>query len=99
MLLVLGRAVSGIGPGAARGLGRVTAQAFAEEGARVVVTDIDEPGGQETLRLVRAVGGEGLFFRSDVGVESDVEAMLKNTVDVWIVRSTTPALSVSHRCR
>jgi NAD(P)-dependent dehydrogenase (short-subunit alcohol dehydrogenase family) len=69
--------------GAARGLGRVTAQAFAREGARVVVTDIDEPGGRETLHLIRATGGDGLFLRADVGVESDVEAMVAKTVEAY----------------
>lgn len=66
--------------GAARGRGRVTAVAFAREGARVVVTDIDEPGGLETLRLLRASGGEGLFLRTDVRRENEVEAMIADTV-------------------
>ena len=47
--------------GAARGLGRVTALAFAREGARVALADIDEAGGRETLDMIRAAGGEGLF--------------------------------------
>jgi NAD(P)-dependent dehydrogenase (short-subunit alcohol dehydrogenase family) len=69
--------------GAARGLGRVTALAFAREGAKVVVTDIDEPGGEGTLRLIQEAGGDGLFIRSDVGVESDVEAMVSKTVEAY----------------
>lgn len=69
--------------GAARGLGRVTARAFAQEGARVVVADIDERGGKETLAALRARGGEGMFLRCDVGVEADVEAMVTRTVEAF----------------
>jgi NAD(P)-dependent dehydrogenase (short-subunit alcohol dehydrogenase family) len=67
--------------GAARGLGRITALAFAREGAKVVFTDIDESGGAETLRMVEQAGGEGMFLRSDVRVERDVEAMVDRTVE------------------
>ncbi len=69
--------------GAARGLGRVTALAFAREDARVIVADIDEPGGQETLALVRAAGADGLFVRAAVRVEADVEAMVAKTVEAY----------------
>jgi NAD(P)-dependent dehydrogenase (short-subunit alcohol dehydrogenase family) len=67
--------------GAARGLGRVTALGFAGEGARVVMTDIDETGGEETLRLLQEGGGQGLFLRSDVRYESDVEEMMAKTIE------------------
>ena len=69
--------------GAARGLGRVTALAFAKEGAKVVVADIDDVGGKESLGLVHDAGAEGLFVRADVGVESDVEAMMAKTVESY----------------
>jgi NAD(P)-dependent dehydrogenase (short-subunit alcohol dehydrogenase family) len=69
--------------GAARGLGRVTALAFAREGARVVLTDIDVAGGEETLDLLRRAGGEGTFLRSDARAESDVEEMVAKTVEAY----------------
>jgi NAD(P)-dependent dehydrogenase (short-subunit alcohol dehydrogenase family) len=69
--------------GAGRGLGRVTASAFAREGARVIVADIDEPSGQETLSLLRAAGGEGRFVPCDVRVESEVAAMVAKTVEAY----------------
>ena len=52
--------------GAASGIGRATALVFADEGAMVVVADVDEPGGNETVRLVRSRGGEADFVGCDV---------------------------------
>ena len=69
--------------GAARGLGRVTALAFAQEGAKVVAADIDESGGEETLQLIRKAGGTGMFLRADVGKEPEVEAMVNKTVEAY----------------
>ncbi|WP_363350757.1 SDR family oxidoreductase [Methylocystis echinoides] len=65
--------------GAARGLGRVTALAFAREGAKVAVADIDEAGGAETLSMIRAAGGAGVFIRADMRIEREVEAMVAET--------------------
>ena len=69
--------------GAARGLGRVTALAFAREGAKVVVTDIDEPGGEGTLRLIHEAGGGRLVYTFGRGGRADVEAMLSKTVEAY----------------
>jgi NAD(P)-dependent dehydrogenase (short-subunit alcohol dehydrogenase family) len=68
--------------GAARGLGRHAAVAFAREGARVVFTDVDEKGGHETLRLVQAVG-EGIFLKSDVSIERDVAHAVNTAVEKY----------------
>lgn len=59
--------------GAASGIGRAVALAYAREGARVVVSDVDEEGGRETVRLVEAAGPgvEAAFVRTDA---SDPEA-------------------------
>ncbi|MFZ9889273.1 MAG: SDR family oxidoreductase [Myxococcota bacterium] len=58
--------------GAASGIGRATAIAFAAEGARVVVVDFDEVGGAGTARDIRARGGESLFVRADVSSGTEV---------------------------
>ena len=59
-----------------RGQGRAIALRLAREGALVVVSDVDEAGGQETLHRIEMAGGSGAFFRADVGNEADVRALL-----------------------
>ncbi len=63
--------------GAATGIGAVTARMFAQEGAGVVVADINEDAGQRTVEEIRERGGEARFVRTDVTKESDVEALIK----------------------
>jgi len=67
--------------GAAKGIGRASALVFAREGAAVVVADIDEAGGHETVELVTGSGGDASFIRTDVSVRSDVHAMVRHAVD------------------
>lgn len=55
--------------GGASGIGQATARLFAENGARVVVADIDEARGQETVSLIRNDGGEAVFVPADVSQE------------------------------
>ena len=69
--------------GAAMGIGRASAQIFAREGAAVVVADIDEPGGRETVDLIARAGGQAAFVRADVSVKADVDAMVKYAVDTF----------------
>jgi len=69
--------------GAAMGIGRASALAFAREGAAVVVADIDEDGGHETVSLVEGNGGQASFVRADVSVKADVAAMVQHAVDTY----------------
>jgi len=65
--------------GAAGGIGRATALAFAREGANVVVSDISEQNVRETARMIEAAGGQALAIRCDVTRAEDVEAALETT--------------------
>jgi len=57
--------------GAAHGMGETEAKMFAKEGAKVVVADVDEAGGQQVVAGIAEVGGEALFVRLDVTNEAD----------------------------
>ena len=59
--------------GGAAGIGRVTSQAFAREGARVAIIDIQRPAGLETVEMIRKAGGEAHFFEADVSKADQVE--------------------------
>jgi len=65
--------VTGSGGG---GSGRAEACRFASEGCLVVVSDIDEAGGLQTLSQIEAGGGAAAYFRADVAVESEVKALI-----------------------
>lgn len=71
---------SGIVTGAASGIGRASAILFAREGARVMVSDMNEEGGKETVRMIKDIGGEAEFFKCNVSVESEVKALVERTV-------------------
>src|SRR3954467_5907686 len=69
--------------GAANGIGRAAALAFACEGASVVVADVSEQGNQETARLVEEAGGRALAIRCDVSLAEDVKVALEKTVETF----------------
>jgi NAD(P)-dependent dehydrogenase (short-subunit alcohol dehydrogenase family) len=79
--LVEGKA--GLVTGAGSGIGRASALAFAREGAKVMVSDINEEAGSETVKLIREAGGEASFFKCDVSDEEQVKALVEATVSTF----------------
>lgn len=66
--------------GAGSGIGRAAALAFADEGARVVVSDVHTSNGEEAVRMIRESGGQADFVAADVSKASDVENLIYQTV-------------------
>jgi NAD(P)-dependent dehydrogenase (short-subunit alcohol dehydrogenase family) len=66
--------------GAGMGMGREAAVLFAEEGARVVVCDINRKAADETVALVEKAGGQAVAAIGDVAVEDDVKKMVEEGV-------------------
>ncbi|MEO8695551.1 MAG: glucose 1-dehydrogenase [Acidimicrobiales bacterium] len=62
--------------GAGGGIGRASAQAFAAKSAHVLVADIDDEHGHETVSLIASAGGSAQFVHTDVAQSSDVIAMV-----------------------
>lgn len=66
--------------GGSSGIGRATAFAFAGAGAKVAIGDIDDAGGQETLRQIEHAGGEAIYIHADMRDEDAVRTMVETTV-------------------
>lgn len=66
--------------GAGSGIGRASAIIFAKEGAKIVVADINDSGGEETVAGIKSNGGEAIFIHTDVSKASDVEKLIEKTV-------------------
>ncbi|GAB4073825.1 SDR family oxidoreductase [Barrientosiimonas marina] len=65
------------------GIGRASALAFAKEGAKVVVSDLDEDAGNETVRLIKEDGGEAMFVKCNVAEETEVENLIDTAVNTY----------------
>lgn len=66
--------------GAASGIGKATAKLFAEHGAKVVVADIDENGGNRTVTDIQDAGNEAIFILTDVTIKADTDQMVAQTL-------------------
>ncbi len=69
--------------GGASGIGEATALLFGEEGAKVVVADLDAVGGEKSTAQIRENGGQATFVRADISKESDSERVVKETVKAY----------------
>ena len=69
--------------GSGAGIGEATAKRFAEEGARVVVTDIKRENAETVAREINAAGGQAIAMYQDVSEESSWDALMNEIVDTW----------------
>jgi len=69
--------------GGSSGIGRASALAFAREGAKVVVADVQVKGGEETVRMIKDTGREAIFVKADVSKASDVENLISTAVRTY----------------
>lgn len=69
--------------GSGSGIGQASARLFAQEGAKVVVADIDPAKGQNTVKLIKDAGGDATFVIADVTNMADMEKIVKTAVDTY----------------
>ncbi len=69
--------------GAGSGIGRASAIAFAKKGAKVMVSDINTEGGEETVKIIEGFGGVAQFFKCDVSKSDQVQALMNEVVSAF----------------
>lgn len=69
--------------GAGSGIGKATAELFAKEGAKVVVSDINETNGKTAVDEITKTGGEAFFIKADTSSAQDNEALVQQTLDKY----------------
>ena len=69
--------------GGGSGIGKASALAFAREGSKVVVADVNVEGGEQTVRLIQDTGCEATFVRADVSNSGDVSDMVSHAVQTY----------------
>lgn len=69
--------------GASTGIGAATALTYADAGARVIMADINDLDGQETLKLIVKNGGEAKYYHTDVSSEAEVATLMQTAEDLY----------------
>ena len=69
--------------GGASGIGRATALTFAREGAKLIIADMNEDGGHQTVHMITENGGEAIFVQTDVTQATAVEALISKAVETY----------------
>jgi len=69
--------------GSARGIGKAIAVLFAKEGAKVVVSDVDDEAGKRTTEEIRGIGCEAIYVHCDVSDPRDAEGLVKAALDAF----------------
>ena len=69
--------------GSGRGIGRAAALAFAREGAKVVVSDIDSQPAEETVADIKKAGGDAVAYAGDVSAPGFADGIVKKAIDTW----------------
>lgn len=69
--------------GGGSGIGRAASLAYAKDGAKVVVADVNVEGGEETVQLIKETGGEAILVHADVSKPEDTQAMVAQAVETF----------------
>src|SRR6266699_6797246 len=69
--------------GGASGIGRATALTFAREGAKLVIADMNEDGGHQTVHMITENGGAAIFVKTDVSKAVEVQALISQAVATY----------------
>ena len=69
--------------GGGSGIGRAASLAYAKDGARVVVADVNVEGGEETVQMIKETGGEAILVHADVSNPEDTQAMVDQAVGAF----------------
>ena len=69
--------------GGSSGIGRASALVFALEGAKVAIADLDVAGGEETVKMIKNIGGDAIFIRADVTKAKEIERFISKVTDTY----------------